>query len=298
MKIKKIIKLLILILVLVFIIYWVYGGDIKNLSKDDVLYKQNLSKDNESGYIGTNFNIKSEAAIVIEADDGKILFAKNENRKMFPASITKLMTALLLAEKMNKQDILTYDRRAKEQEANKLDFQVGVTMSVENAMQGMLVFSANDIAYMIGENISGTIAKFARLMNEKASRLGLKNTHFVNSCGLHDNDHYTTARDLGILAREIYQNKWIMNVLGMESAHVKATDGKGMIVYNTNKLLGKNGCIGGKTGYTARAGKCLVAYYKKDNRVVIGIVLNAPNDLALSEDMRKIVDWSLRNKNS
>ena len=84
--------------------------------------------------------------------------------------------------------------------------------------------------------------------------------------------------------------------MSLESAHIKTTDGQGMSVYNTNTLLGKSGCIGGKTGYTSQAGKCLVAYYKKDNRVIISIVLNAPDDTALSDSMRKIVDWSFENE--
>ncbi|MEN6391440.1 MAG: D-alanyl-D-alanine carboxypeptidase family protein [Syntrophomonas sp.] len=242
-------------------------------------------------------DIQSEAAIAIDAETGKILFAKNKDKKMYPASTTKLMTALILAEKKNRQDILTYSSTAKQQEANKLDFPKGSKMTADSAMQAMLVFSANDIAYMIGENVSGDMPRFVELMNKKASSLGLTGTHFANPCGLHNTNHYTTAIDLSIIARESYKNNWIMTTLGMDSAHIKKTDGQGIIVYNTNTLLGKNGCIGGKTGHTSQAGKCLVAYYKKNNKVIISIILNAPDDEVLSEDMATIVDWSYKSLN-
>ena len=302
MKFAKVFRLFILIAVLFLVVHMVEGTDTKGLLESiesglvQIINAVNdtkaSDKSSEREYKGAYLEIQAEAAIAVEADSGKILFSKNKNEKMFPASLTKLMTALILAEEMDKQDVLTYSQRAKQQDANKLDFPEGSSVTAENAMQGMLVFSANDFAYMIGENISGSSDRFVKLMNNKASKLSLKNTHFVNACGLHDDDHYTTASDLSILAREIYKNKWIMNIIGMESAHIKATDGKGMIVYNTNALLGKSGCIGGKTGYTTQAGKCLVAYYKKDNRVIISIVLNAPDDTVLSDDMRKIIDWS------
>lgn len=261
------------------------------------LNKINIVNDNKASGMNNEPvaypDIQAEAAIAVDAETGKILFAKNKDKKMYPASTTKLMTALMLAEKKRQQDILTYSSKAKQQEANKLDFPKGSKVTADNAMQAMLVFSANDIAYMIGENIAGDATKFAELMNKKAAALGLTSTHFVNPCGLHSINHYTTAADLSIIAREAYKDKWIMATLGMESAHIKKTDGQGIIVYNTNTLLGKDGCIGGKTGHTSQAGKCLVAYYKKDNKVIISIVLNAPDDEALSEDMETIVDWSL-----
>ncbi len=305
MKFAKVVRLLFILFAVLFLVGYLAGYMSNNnhllekikrdpaqlingAANDAQAPDQNIEQEHNGSYP----EIQAEAAITVAADSGKILFSKGKNEKMFPASLTKLMTALILVEEMDKQDVLTYSRRAKKQEANKLDFPEGSTMTAENAMQAMLVFSANDIAYMIAENISGSSDKFTKLMNKKAVQLGLKNTHFVNACGLHDDNHYTTAYDLSILAREIYKNKWIMTIMGMESAHIKNTDGKGMIVYNTNTLLGKNGCIGGKTGYTSQAGRCLIAYYKKDNRVIISIVLNAPDDTALNDDMTKIVDWS------
>ncbi len=310
MKFAKVIRSLFILIAVLFLIAYVVGYILIGSNNDNLLETieynpgqliDGAAKDTqgpeqslEQEHNGNYPEIQAEAAITVDADSGEILFSKSKNKKMFPASLTKLMTALILAEEMDKQDVLIYSQKAKEQEANKLDFPEGSAITAENAIQGMLVFSANDFAYMIGENISGSSDKFAKLMNKKAIQLGLKNTHFVNACGLHDDNHYTTAYDLSLLAKEIYKNKWIMNITGMESAHIKTTDGKGMIVYNTNTLLGKTGCIGGKTGYTSQAGKCLVAYYKKDNRVIIGIVLNAPDDTVLSDNMRKIVDWSFK----
>lgn len=242
--------------------------------------------------------IQAEAAIAIDTATGKILYAKNKDKRMYPASTTKLMTALLLAEKKTQKDVLIYSSKAKQQEANKLDFAQGSKMTADNAMQAMLIFSANDIAYMIGENISGGMPQFVELMNKKAASLGLSGTHLTNPCGLHNANHYTTASDLSVMAREAYRNNWIMTTMSLESAHIKKTDGQGIIVYNTNPLLKKYGCIGGKTGYTSQAGKCLAAYFKKENQVVISIVLNSPDEETLSEDMKTIVDWSFKSLNN
>lgn len=300
---KRKVKLAFWLSCLILLALLVKTSDIKELfdKGGQALNKLDLVTDNKAAGMGHEPTvypgIQAEAAIALDAGSGKILFAKNKDQKMYPASTTKLMTALILAEKKNRSDILTYSSRAKQQEANKLDFASGSKMTAESAMQAMLVFSANDIAYMIGENISGDMPQFVELMNKKTASLGLSGTHFANPCGLHSANHYTTAGDLGIIAREVYGNQWIMSTLGMASAHIKNTGGQGIIVYNTNPLLGKDGCMGGKTGYTSQAGKCLAAYYKKDNRVIISIVLNAPDDEALSEDMKTIVDWSFKSLN-
>lgn len=300
-KVSNKIRLFLFVVCSIFIVYIIKGIDIKGLlesGKRGLVQINNTKaydKSIEPERSGSYPEIYAEAAVAVDVNSGKILFSKNRDRRMYPASITKLITALILAQKMDKQNILTYSARAKQQEANKLNFPKGSTMTAENAMQAMLVFSANDIAYMIGENVSGSSEEFAELMNKKAIELGLNDTHFVNACGLHNGNHYTTAYDLSILAREVYKNKWIMDTMGMESAHIEKTDGRGLIVYNTNTLLGKNGCIAGKTGHTSQAGKCLAAYYMRDDRVIISIVLNAPNDKALSNDMKKIVDWSFEN---
>lgn len=236
-----------------------------------------------------NVSIQGQAAVVIDEESGKVLYYKNKDMRMYPASTTKLMTALLFSQNMNRNSILRYSSNAKRQEPSKLNLPLESRMNGDNAMRAMLVFSANDIAYMIGENVSGSSERFASLMNEKAKELGMKNTHFANPNGLPDENHYTTAYDLSLLAREDYKNDWIMSDLGLKSTYVKTLNNHGYVLYTTNKLLGQDGCIAGKTGYTNEAGRCLVAYFKKGDKVLIGVILKDKDDDSLYQDMKKII---------
>ncbi|KAJ49483.1 D-alanyl-D-alanine carboxypeptidase [Clostridium tetanomorphum] len=245
-------------------------------------------------------SIHGKAAVTMDMDTGEIIYSKSIDSKMYPASTTKLITALLLAENKHKGDLLKYTKAAKAQpeysiNLNLHSIDVGETMSAEDVMDGLLLFSGNDIAYVIADNVAGDESKFADLMNEKIKSLGLKNTHFVTPNGLHDPDHYTTAYDLTVIGREAFKNPWVKESMNKETSTVKTSKGTTVIVENRNKLLGKDDCIGGKTGYTAKAGRCLVAIFDRDGRKIIGVVMNSiydRNDSFVFNDMKKIIDWS------
>lgn len=236
-------------------------------------------------------SIEGLAALTLDVDDNKIVYEKNIYDRMYPASTTKLLTAQVFADNKNKNSQIVYTRDAKSQPADKVDLNVGETLTGDEAMNSLLIYSANDIAVAIGENVSDNIPDFAQKMNKKASSLGDKQSNFENANGLPNEEHYTTAYDLCLIAKNAYKYQWIMDVLSKKKYVLKAERGDIHLV-NTNKLLGVNGCFAGKTGYTFKAGKCLVAYYERNNKRMIGIVLHSVNNLSVDNDMEKIIDWS------
>ena len=249
-------------------------------------------------------DIYAQAAISIDLSTNEIIYEKNIDSLMYPASTTKLMTALLLAENKNKTDLLTYTDDAKKKteyslNTNLYPINVVVKFTAKDAMLGLLLYSGNDVAYMIADNVAGNVDNFRNMMNDKVTKLGLKNTHFVTPNGLHDQNHYTTAYDLSIIARAAFKNDWVKEAMGTKKADIGTTSGIKMTVENRNKLLGSNGCLGGKTGYTTEAGKCLVAVYERDGRKILGIVLKSvydKDDTFVFNDMEKVINWSYQAK--
>ncbi|WP_423738858.1 D-alanyl-D-alanine carboxypeptidase family protein [Clostridium cochlearium] len=250
----------------------------------------------------TQPNIYGKSAITLDMDTGEIIYAKSPYDKMYPASTTKLITSLLLAENKSKDDDLTYTKDAKAQPEYSLNknlhpIDIGETMKASDAMDGLLLYSGNDVAYLIGDNVGGNREGFAKLMNDKAKSLNLKNSHFVNPNGLHDKNHYTTAYDLSILGRAAYKNPWVSETMAKKTSSISTSKGTTFLIENRNKLVGTKGCVGGKTGYTSAAGRCLVAIFDRDGRKILGVVLNSVYDAKDSfvfNDMEKIIDWSYK----
>ena len=256
-------------------------------------------------YASITPEIVGEAGITIDATTGEMIYTKNIDTRLFPASITKLMTAIILAENNEPEDIFTYTQNAKNQEPFTFSFNIEDIdamdkMTASEAMDAMLLPSANDIAYMIGENVGkGNYSVFIQLMNKKAQSLKLKNTHFVTANGLHDLDHYSSAYDLSVIAREASKYPWIMNSLSKKQSQIKSENGVVATFLNKNKLLSEPGCIGGKTGYTSKAGRCLVSYFEINGRKLVGVVLKSDydkEDKTVFEDMKRIINWSYNTK--
>ena len=244
--------------------------------------------------------IYGKAAITVDVATGEIIYAKDVDKQMYPASTTKLMTALLLAENRGKPDELKYTQSAKSQPADSLNVnfhQIGLdeTMSGADVMDGLLLYSANDAAYMIADNVSGNSTNFMKMMNDKAAKLNMTGTHFVTPNGLHNPDHYTTPYDMSILARTSFLNPWVKESMSKKQNTISTSKGITFRIENSNKLLGIDGCIAGKTGYTSKAGRCLVAFYKRDGRDIMGVVMGSvkdANDTYVFNDMEKIIDYS------
>ena len=244
--------------------------------------------------------ILGKAAVTVDVATGEVIYAKNVDKQMYPASTTKLMTALLLAENKSKTDELKYTQSAKSQPEYSLNVNlhsIGLdeTMSAANVMDGLLLYSGNDMAYMIADNVGGNSTNFSKMMNDKVSKLNMTGTHFVTPNGLHRQDHYTTPYDMSILARAAFLNPWVKETMSKKQSTIATSNGTTFKIVNRNKLLGIDGCIAGKTGYTSQAGKCLVAFFKRNGREVMGVVMGSAydaKDTAVYSDMKEIIDYS------
>lgn len=245
-----------------------------------------------------DLNINAEAAILIENKTGKVLYEKNSEQKMYPASTTKILTAILTIEKGNLKDNVTVSKTALAQMKagySSAYLSQGEIMSVENLLKVLLVHSANDASNVLAEYISGSIDKFVDLMNEKLQELGCNNSHFITTNGLHDDNHYTTAKDMVTLARYCMQNETFRKIVSMKSCKIPATNKSGERNYkNTNDLLNVSSgyyyepCIGIKTGFTSEAKNCLISACNKDSLQLIGVVLGA--DLTPNKKSARYVD--------
>jgi D-alanyl-D-alanine carboxypeptidase len=224
--------------------------------------------------------IYGKAAITVDMQTGEIIYVKDIDKQMYPASTTKLITALHLAENKSKSDKLTYTQGAKVQPTTSLNtnlhpIDVGEVMSAADVMDGLLIYSGNDMAYVIADNVGKDEKDFANKMNDEISKLGLKNTHFVTPNGLHDPNHYTTSYDLSVIARTAFKNDWVRETIAKQKSTIKTSKGTTFVIDNTNKLLGKDGCIGGKTGYTDKAGLCLASLAKEGKKEYILVTAGA-----------------------
>ncbi len=257
----------------------------------------------------SNLEVFATSAIITDADSNEIIYTKNIDSKVYPASITKLLTATILTKHKEKDDMLTYTKLASEQEpytilANVITtIEVGDKISAADAMKMLLIFSGNDMAVMIAENVSNNVDSFMKEVNEYAQSIGMKSSNFVTPNGLHDENHYTTAYDLSLLMKEVIKNPWIMEVISMKSADIVFKD-ETYTIQARNHLIGMDGCVGGKTGQTDEAGKCLASYFEVGKRKFISIVLNSKLDnvdteqSAVFQDTLKAVQYALEQTKS
>lgn len=225
----------------------------------------------------------SKSAILIDTKTGKILYAKNENEKMYPASTTKIMTAILTLENCNLDDLVTvsYDTVMSIPEGyTSASLQIGEQLTVEQLLQLLLVISANDAANALAEHVGGSVSSFVSMMNTKAHELNLTNTHFTNAFGLHDENHYTTAQDLATLMKYCIKNETFRRLAGKASCAIPATNLYDVRKYtSTNELIIPNHenyypyLTCGKTGFTTQAGDCLVSCSYRDNLELICVIL-------------------------
>ncbi|WP_040212141.1 D-alanyl-D-alanine carboxypeptidase family protein, partial [Clostridium polynesiense] len=245
-------------------------------------------------------NIVGQYAITIDADTGEVIYSKNGDAKSYPASTTKLLTALLLAENKNKEDILKFTESALKQPDYALyrsfgPIPLGTTMSADDVMKSLMLFSGNDIAYLIADNVAGDTSKFSDMMNAKLKEWGLNNSHFVNPNGLHHDNHYTTPFELAVITKKAYENPWVKETMAQSKATVNTSLNKPINLENRNKNVGTDGCVAGKTGYTSPAGRSLAAVYERDGRTIIGVVMKSAYDVQdtqVFKDMKNIIDYS------
>ena len=228
--------------------------------------------------------IKSDAAVLYDATHDRVLYEKNADAQHYPASITKLMTALLVLEHCSLSDTVTFSQSAVtnlESGAVTLGVKAGDQFTVEQCLYGLLLKSANEIANGLAEHVSGSVSSFADLMNQRAAELGCTGTHFTNPSGLNDPDHYTTARDMAKIAGAAFKNETLQKISSSLSYEFPATKAAARTITPGHKMLYPSdsryyeGMVGGKTGYTSLAGNTLVTCTEKDGVRLIAVVLKA-----------------------
>ncbi len=228
-------------------------------------------------------NLTAGSAILVDADTGIILYEKNKDRKVYPASTTKVLTALLTIENKEMTDTITHTAEAFNIGAGSshIGMRLNETITVEDALHGILLASANEVSMAVAEDIGGTVDNFVSMMNRRAYELGATNTHFANPHGFHDDDHYTTPYDMSLLFKEAISNDVFKQIMGTASYTIPVTNivDEQRYLHNTNKFISKTSpyyyedAIGGKTGYTSQAGNTLVSYAEKDGVNLICVVM-------------------------
>lgn len=234
--------------------------------------------------------IGAAAAMVVQAQSGAVLYEKSAFEARPPASLTKMVTALVVADRCSLDDVATVSARAASATGSSLGLREGDTIPVRELLKGLLLPSGNDAAVCLAEHVAGSEAAFAGLMNEKAAQLTAVNTHFVNASGLTADGHYSCARDLAVFAMAVRLNSELARIICQTSAQVTWCDGRTKEVTNLNRLLPRcRGCDGVKTGYTTPAGRCLAASATRDGYSLVSVVLRSPDAWAESE---KLLNWA------
>lgn len=231
----------------------------------------------------------AESALLMDMKTGRVLYGKNIDERLFPASTTKMMTGILALESDSMNDTVTATYEAIKDitlQDSHMGILIGEELTMEQLVSGMLVYSANDAANVIAIHLAGSIEAFADKMNAKAQELGMQNTHFVNACGIHDDNHYTTAEDLAILAQYCMKNERFREIVKTpiykmpatnKYAQERALPNTNMFLSSTRSSYSYQPCIGIKTGHTDRAGYCLVSAAEYNEISLIAVVLKCNN---------------------
>ncbi|WP_078432721.1 D-alanyl-D-alanine carboxypeptidase family protein [Metabacillus halosaccharovorans] len=241
---------------------------------------------------------KAKSAVLIERDTGTILYDKNSDEKLPPASMTKIMTMLLIMEALDKGQI-KWDEKVRTSEyaasmgGSQIFLEPGEEMTVEQMLKGIAIGSGNDASVAMAEKIAGSADEFVNMMNKKVEELELKNTHFKNPTGLPEPDHYSSAHDMALMAKELLKYEEITNFTGKYEDYLREGTDKKFWLVNTNRLVKfYPGVDGVKTGFTNEAKYCLTATAKKDNMRVIAVVFGADTPKDRNAQVTKMLDYA------
>lgn len=259
------------------------------------------SNDIENWPVGPQ--IGAQAAILMDANTGVILYSKNIHERLYPASTTKIMTCLLAMEKGSLDDKVEFSHEAVFSVpvgGSNMGMDEGESITLEECLYGILVGSANEVANAVGEYISGTIDDFVALMNERAEEMGCKDTHFVNTNGLQDSDHYTSAYDLAVISSYFFQNEMLCKIGNTPRYHFEPTSTQPDDFYLNNKhklITGElpyDGILGGKTGYTDEARQTLVTCAEQNGMRLICVVFKEESPAQFT-DTEELLDYGFHN---
>lgn len=255
--------------------------------------------------------LNSEAAILFETSTGNILYSKNASEKLYPASTTKILTAIIAIENCELDEIVTVSKNAVDSVPSgysNAGLIAGEQLSIENLLYALMLNSANEAANVLAEHVSGSIDEFAILMNQKAEEIGCTNSHFTNANGMHNDEHYTTALDMALIANYCMKNDTFREIVSTTTYTLPSTNKyskKDRIMKNTNQLINQSSkyylesAIGIKTGYTTQAGNCLISSAKKDDIELICVTLKAGSSTNESgyrfSDSKALLEYGLEN---
>ncbi|MFC4767284.1 D-alanyl-D-alanine carboxypeptidase family protein [Effusibacillus consociatus] len=244
---------------------------------------------------------QAASAIVMDAATGQVLFEKNSHEKLPPASITKIMTMLLVMEalesgKVKLSDKIRTSERAASMGGSQIFLEPGEEMTLEDMMKGIALGSANDASVAVAEHLAGSEEEFVRLMNQRAQELGLKNTHFSNCNGLPVENHYTSAYDIAVMSRELLKHEPVLKWTAMYQDYLRKDTERPFWLVNTNKLVRfYQGVDGLKTGFTNESKYCLSATAKRGEFRVIAVVMGEPTSPQRNADIAGMFDWAFAN---
>lgn len=239
----------------------------------------------------------STSALLLEASTGKILYAKNENEKLAPASMTKVMSMLLIMEaidsgKLSMEDEVIISDTASSMGGSQIFLQTGEKYKVKELLKGIAIASGNDAVMAMAEKVSGSVAQFVDAMNKRAKALGLKHTHFDNPHGLDSETHYTTASDMAVMAQELLKHEKILEFTSIYEDYLKKNDGSSIWLVNTNRLVRfYDGVDGLKTGFTTKAGYCITTTAKRGDMRLLSVVMNASSSDLRSKDTVTMLNY-------
>ena len=247
--------------------------------------------------------LTSEAAVVMEASTGSILYNKNAYDAYYPASTTKLMTSLLAIEQCPLSDIITCSKASVESigwDSSRIGLVAGESIDMENALYAILLASANEVSYAVAEHIGGTVDYFVSLMNERAKDLGCVNTNFINPHGLDHESHYSCPYDLALIARQAAEYTTFRRVSGSYNHKIPETNkNEHRWISNTHPFIKKNvvyeGVFAGKTGSTSKAGNCLVTCAEQNGMTLICVIMKAPNSETVQAETKLLLDYAFQN---
>ncbi len=278
-------KIILSLLLVMFIIPTLSGLETESenipVEQETESNNQNITETENKEVEEGPITLKSKSGIVIDASSKKILFEKNSNEELAPASMTKIMTMLLIMEEIEKgnislEDQVTISAHAADMGGSQIYLEAGKTASVKELLTSIGIGSANDSAVAMAEKIGGTEENFVALMNKRAKELGANNTHFVNAHGLDAEGHYSTAHDMALIAAELVKHESILDITGTYETTITHQNGKSIWLVNTNSLIRfYKGLDGLKTGFTEKAGYCLTGTMERNDMRLITVVMNA-----------------------
>ena len=251
-----------------------------------------------------NIALESEGGIVIDANSGAVIYGKQIHERFFPASITKILTALIVIEECDMDEIVTFSRNAVynvESGSSNANLEAGDELTVRDALYAMMLKSANEAANALAEHVGGSIDGFAKMMNDKATELGCRNSNFCNPSGLNDENHFTTPYDMALIAQAAFNNETFTEIASVLLYDLPATirETEGQRIYPKHRMIKKNlseyyeGAIGGKTGYTMKAGHSLVTCAERNGMKLIAVILKGNN--THYSDTKTLLDFGFNN---